>query len=245
MTAFCQHFTSQGIYFCQAVDFIAKHFDTDNGIIISSRHDFYRIAVYAKCAAFQVHIVARVLNIDEFVQNLFLRFFLPHPQRYDQFAVVFRIAQSVNTGYGRNNNDIAPFKKTHRRRVAQFVDFIINRRIFFNIRIRRSNICFRLVIIIVADKICHFIVRKKRFKFTAKLRRQRLVVRDDKGRLLYGFYDFGHRKRFPCSCRSQQYLCPLPGLYAVCQRPNGFRLVAHRFIRRNDAERMRCIVIFT
>ena len=49
------------------------------------------IAVDAESPAFEVHVAAAVLDIDELMQDLFLRFFLPQAQGYDEFAVIFRV----------------------------------------------------------------------------------------------------------------------------------------------------------
>ena len=85
-------FACQDVDFREPVDFIAEHFDADDGIVEGRRKDFDCIAVDAKGPAFEVHVVAAVLDIDELVQYFFLRLFLPQSQGYDEFAVVFRVA---------------------------------------------------------------------------------------------------------------------------------------------------------
>ena len=80
-----------GVDFGDAVDFVAEHFDADDGVVESRRKDFDRIAVDAESPAFEVHVAAAVLDIDELMQDLFLRFFLPQAQGYDEFAVIFRV----------------------------------------------------------------------------------------------------------------------------------------------------------
>ena len=89
--AFGNDFACQDIDFGQAVDFVAEHFDADDGVVESRRKDFDRIAVDAESPAFEVHVAAAVLDIDELMQDFFLRFFLPQAQGYDEFAVIFRV----------------------------------------------------------------------------------------------------------------------------------------------------------
>ena len=48
--------------------------------------------------------------------------------------------------------------------MAQFVDFVVDRRIFFNIGVGRGNIRLGLIIIVIADKILNRILGKKLFK---------------------------------------------------------------------------------
>ena len=88
---FGKDFPCQDIDFSQAVDFVAEHFDADNRVIEGSRKDFDRIAMDAESPAFEVHVVAAVLYIDELMQYLFLRFFLSQAQGYDEFTIVFRV----------------------------------------------------------------------------------------------------------------------------------------------------------
>ena len=61
--------------------------------------------------------------------------------------------------------------------MAQFIDFIIDGGIFFDIGIGCRDIGFGLIIIVIGDEIFHGVFREKFFKFGAKLRRQSFVVR--------------------------------------------------------------------
>ena len=63
--------------------------------------------------------------------------------------------------------------------MTELVDFVINRRILFNISVCRSDISFWLIIIIVADKILDCGCWEKFAKLAAELRRQGLIVRQN------------------------------------------------------------------
>ena len=78
--------------------------------------------------------------------------------------------------------------------MAQFIDFIIDGGIFFNIGIGRRDISFGLVIIIIRDEIFHCVFGEKLFKLRAKLRRQGFIVRQHKRRALDLFNNIGHSK---------------------------------------------------
>ena len=90
--AFGNDFAGKDVDFRQPVDFVAEHFDADDGLVEGSREDFDRISVDAEGAAFKIHVVAAVLDIDELMQDFFLRFFLAQAQGDDEFAVIFRVA---------------------------------------------------------------------------------------------------------------------------------------------------------
>ena len=64
-----------------------------------------------------------------------------------------------------------------RGRKAQLINFIIDRRIFRNISVRLRHIRFRLIIIIVGNKILDGILREKFFHFSVQLPRQCFVAR--------------------------------------------------------------------
>ena len=217
MFSFGNDFSGQHIHFGQSVNFITEHFNADNGIIERRRKDFDGITMNAECPPFQAHIIARILDIDQLMQDFFLGLFLTEAQRNDEFAVIFRVAQAIDAGHGCNDNDVAPFKEAHRSRMAQFIDFIVDRRVFFNICIGRSNIRFRLIVIIVTDKVSHFVIREERLEFTAKLGSQCLVVGNDQRRFLHGFNDLGHGERLARPRGPEQDLRPLTGLYPFSQ----------------------------
>jgi len=68
--------------------------------------------------------------------------------------------------------------------MAQLVYLIINGRILFNVGVRGRNVGFGLVVVVIAHKILHRILRKKLFELGIKLGGQGFVVGNDKGRLL-------------------------------------------------------------
>ena len=63
--------------------------------------------------------------------------------------------------------------------MAQLIDFVVDGRIFFDISIGLYYICFRLIIIVITDKILHRVGRKKLLKFASQLRRQSFVMGND------------------------------------------------------------------
>ena len=128
--------------------------------------------------------------------------------------------------------------------MAQFIDFVVDGRILFDIRIGRSDVGFRLIKIVITDEIADFVIREEGLEFAAQLGCQGLVVGDDQRRLLYLFDEFSHGKGLAGPRRPEEDLGPLAGLDAFGQGFNSLGLVPHRFIRGDDAEGMGRIVIF-
>ena len=112
------------------------------------------------------------------------------------------------------------------------LDFLVDGGILFDIGVGGGDIRFRLVIIVVGDKVLDRAVRKELAKLGAELRGQRLVVRDDQRWALHALDDGGHRIGFARTGDAQQYLTGHAALNALRQRLDGLRLVALRLERR-------------
>ena len=91
--------------------------------------------------------------------------------------------------------------------MAQLFYLCIYIRIFLDIRIGGSHIRFRLVIIIVGDKILHCVLRKELLEFAMKLCSKCFIMRNDQCRFLYPFNQFCHSKRLAGPGDSHKRLC--------------------------------------
>ncbi|MPN48815.1 hypothetical protein SDC9_196427 [bioreactor metagenome] len=83
--------------------------------------------------------------------------------------------------------------------MAQFVDIVIDVRIFFDVEISARHIGFRLVIIIVRNEIFHGVLGEKAAEFIYELSGKRLVVGKHERGFLHLLNDFGHGKCFAAS----------------------------------------------
>ena len=100
-------------------------------------------------------------------------------------------------------------------RVTQFIYFLIDCRVFFNIGIGSWQIGFRLVIVIIADKIFHSVIRKQAFEFFIQLRSQRFVMGDNERWALNALDNIGNRKGFTRSGDTQKHLMILTRIQAL------------------------------
>ena len=98
----------QGIKLGNAVDFIAEEFDADGVFIIISKVDIHNIAVNAELIADKVHIVAFILQLDQAAAELVPLHLHTGAQADDHAAVIDRVAQGINAGNRRHNDNIAP-----------------------------------------------------------------------------------------------------------------------------------------
>ena len=120
--------------------------------------------------------------------------------------------------------------------MAQFIDLIVDGRIFFDIGIRSRYISFRLVKIVVGNEIFHCIVREEFLEFTAQLGSQRLVMGDDQGGFLHLLDHLGNGIGLARPRSPQQDLGMESFLHPSGQGIDGFRLVPGRSKGRMDCK---------
>ncbi len=172
------------IHFLDALDLITEQLHPDRRLC-AGRIDVDHIAAHAEGPSLKRQIVADILDIHQLAQDLLTRFLHTRPQRKHLVLVVERAAQAVNAGHRGHDNDIPALRQRRRRRVAQLFDLIVDVRIFFDIGIGRRYIGLRLIIVVVADKILHRVLREELLKLAVKLRRQRLIMGNHQRRLLH------------------------------------------------------------
>ena len=128
-------------------------------------------------------------------------------------------------------------KQRARRRQSQALDLFINGRILFDVGVGARDVGLRLVVIEIADEILDRIAREELFELGVKLRRQRLVVRDDQRRPVDLADHIRDRERFPRTGHAEQRLMPISGLDRFHQLRDRLRLVAPRFVIRFELKR--------
>ena len=225
------NFSGEHIHFHELVHLIVKHLDADGLFIITGRDDLDHIAPHPEGAPFKINLVAIVLDLHQLFQDGVALHLLPYPERQHHVVIFLRRAQTVNAADAGHDDHVPAFKESAGGAVAQLINLVVDRGILFNIGIRLGNIGFRLVIIVVGNKVFHGIFREECFQLAGQLRRQSLVVGDDQGRLAYLVDDLGHGISLACTGSAQQHLTVHALLQSLYQFGNGLGLVARRLER--------------
>ncbi len=212
-----------------AIYLVAEKLDANSRVVIA-RIDFDHVTANTKRTAFQRKIVPLVLDVDKLHQNPVALPNLSHFQADHQFEVFLRGTQAVNAAHARHDNRIAPGQEIRSRPQTQLVDFVVDRSVLFDIRVRVDDIGFGLVVVVIADKIFDGIVRKERLEFLVELRRQRLVVRENERRLSHVPDDVRHGKRLSGARYAEKALESFAALESFRQFANRRGLVACRRI---------------
>ena len=222
----CQHFPRQHVHFQQLFHFVVKHLDADSLFAKAGWYYFDYIAPHTEGAAVEIDIVPGVLVLHQLAQDRVAVNDLPYPQRNHGVVIILRPAQTVNTADAGHHDHVPPFKQRAGGAVTQLVDFVIDGRIFFYVCICLGNIRFRLIVVIVGNKIFHRVVWEEGFQFAGQLGRQGLVVSQHQGGPPHFVDDLGDGIGLACTCRAQQHLGAHALLNACRQFFNGLGLVA-------------------
>src|ERR1051326_1479542 len=117
--------------------------------------------------------------------------------------------------------------------MAQPVDLVVDRGVLLDIRVRLWDVGLGLVIVVIADEILDRVLGKEFPELRAKLRRQRLVVRDDERGTLDLLDDVPHRECLSRSRHPQQRLIAMSRVQSFYQPGDRLGLVAlHGVFRR-------------
>ena len=200
-------FAQQRIDGRNRIDLIAPKLDAISLILIT-RINFNHIAAHAEAAAFEVDVVALVLQFDQPLQQCIARDLHSRLQKNQHAVVGIRIAKPINARDTRHYDDIATLKQGARRGHAQSIDFFINDRVLFDVCVRGGNVSFRLIIIVVRNEVFDRVLGKQRFKFLIKLRAQGLIVGDYQRRALGPFDHAGDGKGLAAAGDAEQNLIP-------------------------------------
>ena len=127
---------------------------------------------------------------------------------YDAVSHSRRTAHTVNARYGRHDNDVLSAREQGADgREAKLVDVLIDGEVFLYVCVRRRQVGFWLVIVIVRNIVFHGVVREESFHLLVQLGGKRLVVAEDKGGASDVGDDISHRERLSRTCHTEQHLC--------------------------------------
>ena len=188
------------------VNLISEKFYPDRRIAVVCWKNLHCITTHPECTTVKIHVISRVLDIDQCTDDLISVFLHSRTQGNHHSKVILRAAQTIDTGNRGDHDHIFTLYKCRRGRQAQFINLLIDRRILGNISVRLWHICLRLIIIVIRNKIFHCILREEFLEFTVKLSRQCLIVRNDQRWLIKLCDDVRHRKGLTGTGHTEQSL---------------------------------------
>ena len=238
------HHAGYRVDLTDAVNLVPKKLHPEGPAIGVGRIDLQRVPPNPELIPGEVQVVALVADFRQLFEDFIHGLLCAHPQGNDHVLIVDGIAQAVQAADGSHDNHIPPLRKSRGGRVAQPVNFLVDGGVLLNVGIRMGNIGFRLVVIVVGNKILHHIFGEKLPEFRAELGRQRLVVGQHQGRPVDLGDDLGHGVGLTGAGNTQKGLLPQAPVHAVCQGLNGLRLVAGGLIFRNQFKMIHLFLLY-
>ena len=234
---FRQYVPGQRIHLAHGVDVITEKFDTQGPLVMVGGDDLQHVPAHTKRAAMEVIVVAFVLDFHQTGDEGIHGHMLPHFHRDDHAGIEFGRAQAVDAGDRSHDDHIAPGEQGMGRGMAQFVDIVVDGRIFLDVGVRGGHIGFRLVVVVITDEILHSVLREKFAELVVELGGQRLVGGQHQRRTAATGNDIGHGEGLAGAGHAQQYLFRHTGFQIGHQGIDGLRLVTCGDIGAMELER--------
>ncbi len=215
------------IKFADVLHVVAEKIDPDAGGLVG-REDIHAIAAHAKRTRLRFVIIAGVLDIDQPLQHRVATQRLAGHDVHQHGTVILRRAQTVNARDRSHDHHITSAEQGIGRAQPVALDLIIDRGVLLDVSVGLRNVGFRLVVVVIADKVLDRIMREEAFEFREKLRRQGLVVGDDNGRASPLADHISHRKGFARAGHTLQRQTLRARLQPLRQLLDRLRLIAGR-----------------
>ena len=86
-------------------------------------------------------------------------------------------AQAVDARHRGHHDRVTPSQQSGRRRMAQPIDLVVDRRVLLDVRVGRGHVRLGLVVVVVRHEVLDPVLREELTQLVGQLRRQRLVGR--------------------------------------------------------------------
>ena len=202
---FIEKLTGQGVDLNDTLNIVAEKLNAQSHLLVGGLN-FQGIAANTKLAAGEVNVVAGVLHIDQFVEELAAVKRLTTFEGTDKFIVFLRLTETIDTGHRGNNEHVAPLKKRAGSGVTELVNLLVDFGFFFNIEVVTGDISLGLVVVVIADEILDGVIGEELLELGVELGAEGLVVADNEGRSLDAGDNISHGEGLAAAGNSEQGL---------------------------------------
>ena len=174
----------QGIEFEDQFQLLAEQRQPPGAVLVMRREDLDRVAAHAEGAALEIAVVAPVLQLNQFRQQIAAVEALALGEGEGHLGIGLDRADAVDAGNRGDDHGVAPLQDGAGGRMPHAVDLLVDRGFLLDVGIRARHIGFGLVVVVIGDEILDRVLREETFHLAVKLRRQRLVGGEDQRRAL-------------------------------------------------------------
>ncbi len=177
------------------------------------------------------------MNIRQCTKEIVARYLLSHAEHDHLIRVVVLRTNAIDAGdRGDNDHILSPLDQSGRRLQSQPIDFIVDGHVLLNVGVRRRDVCFGLIVIVIGNEKLDRVVGEKALELSIQLCGQRFVVRNDER----GFVDLrdhiGNGESLSAAGHTEKSLKAIASLHALDQLTNRLRLIAGWFVFGNELE---------
>ena len=177
-------------------NFITKKVNAESVVVIA-REDIEHIAFDAEIAVPKFGSCAGIETLYQSMHQLSTREYVALFDCNHVLLEFHRVTNPIQARHRCHDQHIAPARQESRSCTkAQFFNFIVDRKVFFDISTRSRDIGFRLIVVVVRNEVFHCIIGEEGFKLRIQLSCQRFVMCQHKGRVLDAFHHIGDSKSF-------------------------------------------------
>ena len=187
--------------------------------------DLQRIAPHPEGAPREGHVIAAVLLGHKVGDHLALVVGLARHQVLGHRPVGLDRTDAVDARHRGDDNDVVALQQGPGGGVAHPVDLLVDLGFLLDEGVRAGDIGLGLVIVVIRHEVFNGIFGKKSLELAIKLRRERLVWREDDGRALGGLDDLSDGEGLAGAGGAQQDLVALAALHARDQFGDRSRLI--------------------
>ena len=204
--------SGHGVVFLDALDLVVKELDAVGPFLGVRRDDVQILALDPERSPFVFDVVMLELHPDEPFQKFAAIDDVADAQGEDLFPEVLRITQPVNARHARDDDHVVALHERAYGAMTHLVDVVVDVGGLLDVQVPFRNVGFRLIVVVIGDKIFDAVFRKKGLEFAEKLSRQRLVMGQDQRLLPDRLDDVGDGEGLAGAGGPEQYLLPDPVL---------------------------------
>ena len=213
-----QNMTGQVVHSSYGLKCVAEKFYADTAAGIGGDQVDY-VSSNPEITPCQGNVIPSVLHSHKLHEKQVTGYGITGLQTKTRVYEIHGITQTVQTAHRSNHDYILPAQKACGGPQTKSVQFLVKACVLFDEHVPGRKICFRLVVIVVADEILNSIFRKESGQLAEQLGGQGLVVTDHKDRQVHPLDDGCHGKGFSGTGDPQEGLpfiaCPETACYAL------------------------------
>ena len=189
-----QGLAPQGVDLPDGLHRVAPKIHPDGPVLFVGREDLHPVAPHPKSAPVEIDVIALVQNFHQLAQDLPAVLLHALLQVEEHAVVGLGGAQAVDAGHRGHDDHVVAVEERAGGGVAHPVNGFVDGGVFLDVEVGLGDVGFRLIVIVVADKILHRVVREKLLKLAVELGRQGLVGGQHQGGQIELGHDVGHGK---------------------------------------------------